>query len=103
RAVVVAIVVAVIGGILEAPDFLAGLAVHAGQAGLVTMAVKQVQPAATDRGHAVACPGFPVPDHPQALLGPGREDALFRGHAGAQRAQEPWPIAAGFSGRRRWS
>src|SRR5262249_8778827 len=39
-----------------------------------------------------------VPDDFQPVLGPGRNDTLFRGHAGAERTEEARPIIAHVGG-----
>src|SRR2546421_236058 len=69
RAVVVAVLVAVVGRVLELPDEVAGVRLQTGEASFVVGAIEDEQPAFADRGWAVTAAHLLVPDDLEPLLG----------------------------------
>src|SRR5262245_50569216 len=92
RAAVVAILVAVVGGIFELPDEFAGIGLEAGEANVAAMAIADEEVAPADNGRAIAVAEALLPDELESLLRPRAGDALLGGHTGAERAEERWPV-----------
>src|SRR5229473_2870275 len=77
RAVVVAVVVFVIGGVLEFPNELPALRVQTAQSRSIALSVKQIETAPADGRHAVTGSHRFLPDEPQPFGRPGTDDSLF--------------------------
>src|SRR5579862_4734949 len=97
RAVAVTVGVLVIGGVVEFPQFGAGLGVPGAQTDAVADAVEDEEAAAADGHRRVAVEDALFPDDAWAVLGPGAEEALFRRHGVARRAEEGGPVDAGLA------
>src|SRR5262249_53699868 len=69
--VIVAVLVIVIGRVLEFPKKLSSLAFETTQSGRVTFAVEVKQTASGHGGHAIAGADLLVPDDAEAVFGPG--------------------------------
>src|SRR5262249_40442014 len=96
--IVVTVVILVFHRVVEGPQRLAGLTLHAGEDGPITVAIELVKPPSTNRGHSVTGADLFVPDHARSAARPGRDKPLFRGDAGSERPQEGRPVGASFSG-----
>src|SRR5262249_22082740 len=98
RPAVIAVHVAVVGGVLEEPQRLGGFGVPAAEGAAVADAVEGEEAAVADDGHGVADAGGFLPDEERAGGGPGGEDALLGGDAVVGGAEEAGPVVAGLAG-----
>src|SRR5262249_35546762 len=92
RAVVVAVLVAIVGRVLELPDEFTTLGLEARQPCVALMPVEDEHLAAADHPRTIAGAELLVPDDLEPSLRPRRDDALLRRHARAEGAEEFGPI-----------